>query len=318
LERAPQAYYQTSWPVRDQSGELARAFESLRQIHYTAEYRTWVFAETAGVTGADVSRGGWESRADTSFTQTRSKRGTAAIIARSGNRVQLLTTNHVVQFPARQVDYFESREAVVGDPALTRRVASVSVLTSEQGMLVPHPSRRPFEVLARDERHDLALVGLELYETSDTSRYLPLAMPNGDARRLSWGSFVYVLGFPSGYPMVTRAIVSNPDWDGRGAFITDGLWNEGISGGLILAVRGDTEILEPVGLARAGAAARELRLQPDTLEIPAEARSRGYTGPIFVETVLRIQYGITLPVSMTRVTEFLDRHRAALRSRGWG
>ena len=32
----------------------------------------------------------------------------------------------------------------------------------------------------------------------------------GDASRLTWGSFVYVLGYPQGYPMVTRGIVSLP------------------------------------------------------------------------------------------------------------
>jgi hypothetical protein len=117
--------------------------------------------------------------------------------------------------------------------------------------------------------------------------------------------------------MVTRSIVSNPNWDGRGGFISDGLWNEGISGGLILAIRGGTGDLEAVGLARAGAAMTELRLQPDTLSTPSGGETRRYEGMLYIESVLRIQYGITLPVSMTVVMGFLDRNRAALRSRGY-
>lgn len=316
-EQIPQAYYQTAWPARDHSGELTRAFDSVKRVTYTAEYETWLFAEDAAITDSDIATDRFRARADTSFSASRSKSGTATIIARSGNRLTLLTTNHVVHFPERQIEYWGGEADRAGGAATPRRVASVSLRTSERGLLIPHPGMRPFEVLARDERNDLAILGLELVETMDTSRFAPLDLATGDARRLAWGSFVYVLGFPSGYPMVTRAIVSNPNWDGRGAFVTDGLWNEGISGGLILAVRGGTESLEPVGLARAGAAAREFRLQPDTLRVTAEAGSQGYTGPVFAESVLRIQYGITLPVSMTRATEFLDRHRAELRSRGY-
>jgi len=172
-------------------------------------------------------------------------------------------------------------------------------------------------VLARDEHYDLALLGMELGELSDTTLFPPLALQTGDSKRLSWGSFLYVLGYPAGYRMVTRSIVSNPNWDGRGGFISDGLWNEGISGGLILAIRGETGNLEPVGLARAGAATSELRLQPDTLSAAAAGETRRYEGMLYVESVLRIQYGITLPVSMTAVSDFVERNRAALRARGY-
>jgi hypothetical protein len=314
--RGPQAYYQTAFPEHDTSRELARTFASVKQISFTAEYRTYLFPAEAGITEEDVRSGRFRARADSSFPESLSKAGTATIIARSGTHVTLLTTDHVVHLPALRISYYDEGPGRSG-AAGPRRVASASVRTSQRGTLVPHPGRGPLEVLARDEHNDLALLGMELGELSDTTLFPPLALRTGDSKRLSWGSFLYVLGYPAGYRMVTRSIVSNPNWDGRGGFISDGLWNEGISGGLILAIRGETGALEPVGLARAGAATSELRLQPDTLSAATAGETRRYEGMLYVESVLRIQYGITLPVSMTAVSDFLERNRAALRARGY-
>lgn len=306
----PQAYYQTAYPTYDTSRELTRAFEAVKRIGFSAEYVTYVFSRTAGVTDAMVFAGGFESRADTVYPESEHKAGTATIISRSGQRIALLTVNHVTQFPPMHIRYYED-DTGMGP----KRVASVAVRQSVRGVLVPHPGRGNLVVLARDERNDIALLGLELGEHSDTAQFRVASFPGGDSGRLSWGSFVYVVGYPAGYPMVTRGIVSNPDWDGHGSFVTDGLWNEGISGGLILAVRGETGTLEAVGLARAGAAGREVRLQPDTAGIPVRSESRRYEGALYIESVLRIQYGITLPISIALVNEFIDAHSARLRTR---
>lgn len=311
-----QAYYQTSFPLHDTSRDLEEAVRSVKQISYTAEYITHLFTWEEGVTEADLLAGDVADRAARSFPEVQSKAGTATIIGRSMDRITLLTTHHVVYLPEVLVQFYEAelRTRRAGPP----RVASVSYRTSELGGLLQHPDLGPFEVLARDDVNDLAILGMRLREWSDASQYPPLRLQIGDARRLSWGSFVYVMGFPRGYPMVTRAIVSDPDRDGHGAFFTDGLWNEGISGGMILAVRGETGALEPVGLARAGAADRELRLLPDTTGITVDQDLvRPYEGTLYLESFLRIQYGITLSVSMTVVNEFLSRSRAAVRTRGY-
>lgn len=309
------AYYQTSFPIHDTSRDLEEAVRSVKQISYTAEYTTHLFTFEEGVTEADL-RGDVSGRAARTFQEVQSKAGTATIIGRSMDRITLLTTHHVVYLPEVVVQFYEQEPGARRNTPL--RVSSVSYRTSELGGLLQHPDLGPFEVLARDDVNDLAVLGMRLREWSDAAQYPPIRLRMGDARQLSWGSFVYVLGFPRGYPMVTRAIVSDPDRDGRGAFFTDGLWNEGISGGMILAVRGETGALEPVGLARAGAADRELRLLPDTTGLPVdEDIVRPYEGPLFLESFLRIQYGITLSVPMTVVNEFLSGSRGLVRSRGY-
>jgi len=313
-EGRTQAYYQTAFPSHDTSGELAEAMRAVKQISYTAEYVTYLFTYEEGVTEADALAGDVSARAIESFPEAQSKAGTATIIGRSLDRITLLTTHHVVYLPPVLLQFYEEE----GRPSHPPRVASASYRISEVGGLLQHPDLGSFEVLARDDVNDLAILGMRLRNWSVASDYPPLRLRIGDPRRLSWGSFVYVLGFPRGYPMVTRAIVSDPDRDGRGSFFTDGLWNEGISGGMILAVRGETGELEPVGLARAGAADRELRLLPDTTGISVHSDLvRPYAGPLYLESFLRIQYGITLSVPMTAVSEFLSRTRGRVRSLGY-
>lgn len=315
VERGPQAYYQTAFPTHDTSRDLERAFQSLRRVVFTGEYRTYFFAPEAAVTVADLQDPAVLGRATEQLVETHSKAGTAVLVARTDRLGAYVTNNHVVRFAPARVRYFE--EDVTRRPRAERRVASYSVLTHEWGGLAEHPGLGMLTVLARDSAQDIAIFEIPLPRGEAADRFRPMSAPPGDARRLSLGSFVYVLGYPSGYPMVTRAIVSDPNRDRRGGFLTDGLWNEGISGGPILAVRGETGTLEWVGITRAGAGAREIRLQPGEMEAPDEDFGILYDGPVYAEATLRIQYGIALSVSMTALRRFVDIHRAALDRRGY-
>ena len=314
VERGPQAYYQTAYPVHDTSEELARLFLSVKQVIFNADYRTYAFREDSGVTEADVFTGAFQAKADSAYPESVTKSGTATVVARLGNRVRLLSTDHVSRFPETRIQYWDEEAPASRGRTASRRVSSVSVLVSQQGTLLPPTGTAPLRVLARSDGDDLALLEAALSEAADTVQFPALRLAAGNARRLSWGSFVYVVGYPRSTPMVTRAIVSDPDRDKRGGFVTDGLWNEGISGGLILAVRGDTGELEVVGMARAGVGEREIQLRPDTTGMGNATEVRRYDGPLYVQSSLRVRYGITLPVSMTVIEDFLRRNRVTLRS----
>jgi S1-C subfamily serine protease len=307
------SYYLTA-PGYDVSPELEELFRSVHQIEYTAEYTTYTFDEAAGVTEDDIYAGGFEARADTSYSETLAKAGTATVIRRSVNRLTLLTVAHVVRYPEFRFQFYEDapgRRSRASD--VRRRVASASVLIAERGHLLPRSGPLRFEVQAMDERLDLAMLRIDLSGRVEADRFPAVALDAGNARSLAWGSFLYVLGYPRGYPLVTRMIVSNPDRDGQGGFITDGIWNEGMSGGLIVAIRGNTGALELVGLARASAAEREFRLVPDTAGIVPGAPTFRYDGPLWLETGLRPTYGIGLPIPMTSIEGFLRAHRVVLR-----
>jgi hypothetical protein len=317
VERGPQAYYQTGFPTQDVSGQLEETFRSVKRIRVTGVYDHYRFSPGAAPLEGDPLGADVLARAVDTFTNSTSREASAVQVARANRRVTLLTNQHAIHFPDTVVEYAEAagrtRRATPG----RRPIERVSVKRDQYNLVMDREGIQPFEILARDAQADLAFIGASYPMGTESQVLSVLQMQVGDADRLSWGSFVYVLGHPGGYPIVTRGIVSDPRREATASFLIDGLWNEGISGGLILAVRGVDGSLEWVGIARAAAGRIEHRLTPDPEAIGDLDQRLLYEGRIYLEEVQRILYGISLSVPMTTIRQFISRNRADLRGRGW-
>jgi hypothetical protein len=99
--------------------------------------------------------------------------------------------------------------------------------------------------------------------------------------------------------------VSDPGYAGDDGFLLDGLFNRGISGGIILAVRGDTGALEWVGMASSASAASEFMLMPERRDVREEGVLVPYEGRLYLERTARIEYGITFSVPASAISRFL-------------
>lgn len=325
VERGPQAYYRTGFPTFDTSERLERILESVMALRVTAKYRSFRFApDAAPVEGDPIDDAQLRQAADTTEMEV-SRRATAIVVGVDGNKILLLSTHHAVQVPDTLVEHFRTEPAgerdspeALGSPG-GRRIRSVSVLTGTASWGVGPEELHFFEVLASDERSDLAFLGIEHPDGEAGSRMSVLPALAGISSRLSWGSFVYILGYPAGYPMVTRGVVSRlkRTSDADGGFIVDGVGNRGMSGGPILAIRGDSDSVEWVGMARAAAVEVEHRLVPE--EGAEEERDPGipYDGPIYLQEIRRMLSGITLSISMDEIRRFADEHRRELEERGY-
>lgn len=317
--RGPEPYYRSRFPAGDPSGQLRTMLESVRQIRTTAYYRTYEFdRETAPAEGAPIDEELFARARDTVDADV-SRRATGVVVGGSGRRALLLTANHVVHFPDTLVERFGGTAGDRSTGAAAGKIRSVAVLTRRVDWVVGLPALDPFEVLASDGRSDLAFLGVEYDEGEAPAEVPVLGASPGDPDRLSWGSFVYVLGYPAGYPMVTRAIVGDPGTasDRPGSFTVDGVWNRGMSGGLILAVRSEGDTLEWIGTARAAAFELEHRLVPEEGAGEAADPSVPYRGSVYLEEEERILYGIGLSTSVEAVRRFADEHRARLRDLGY-
>ncbi len=317
VSQGPQAYYQTAFPGHDVSGQLEEAFQAVKRIRVTGVYEHYRFSPGTAPFAGDLLGPDILAQAVDTFTNTTSREASAVQVARSGRRVTLLTNHHAVQFPDTVVEYAETSAGRRITPPERRRIERVSVKRDQYNLVMDRAGIQPFQILAQDESSDLALIGATFAPGTPSQSFQVLRVPVGDADRLSWGSFVYVLGHPGGYPMVTRGIVSDPRREATASFVIDGLWNEGISGGLILAVRGTDGSLEWVGMARAAAGRIEHRLAPDPEALQDLDQRTLYEGRIYLEEVKRILYGISLSVPMNAIREFVTRNRADLRRRGW-
>jgi S1-C subfamily serine protease len=303
-DRGPQAYYQTGFPIHDTSAELARIFRSVKRLQVTGYYTTYRFTHADSITDADLRVRATYRRAVEQFSFDHTKTGTATIIGRTGNSFTLITNDHVTRFPDTLVVYF-AEDAAPGARRRPRFVETVSIRVDQRNFVLGLPEVARFRVLARDSAADLATLTVDQPDAATAGQVAVLRVPTGDPSRLVWGSFVYVLGYPRGFSMVTRGIVSDPNRNRDHAFLVDGLFNRGISGGLILAVRGDTGRLEWVGMASATSAQVEYMLTPERRELEDYGMLMPYDGRLFIERATRIDYGITFPVSMTLIQRFL-------------
>lgn len=309
-ERGPQAYYQTGWPVHDTSLELERVLRSVRRIQVTGHYRTFRFARADAVVPADLRTPSTYARAAERFTFDHTRAGTATIVQRTRTGLTLVTAEHITRLPDTLIVFHPSTEEDAGG----RYVESVSILMSSRSIVAGLPDAHPFTVMARDSAADIAAIRVALHGADQRADLPALRARAGDPARLVWGSFVYVVGFPRGHRMVTRAIVSEPGPPPDHPFLLDGLFNPGISGGLILAVRGDTGALEWVGLAVASSATSEFLLVPSQAGVEEYGMLVPYDGRVHLERVPRIDYGITFSVPVTAVRRFLSRSNVAIGS----
>jgi hypothetical protein len=237
--------------------------------------------------------------------------GTATVIYRGLDRIALLTCAHVVDHPDTVITYYMDE---LGEGR--RVIQSISVKRREQFYVIDILGGGDLKVLAVDPAHDLALLGKK--DLRETHRIPVLAYPAGDSRSLEWGSFVYLMGYPMGFKMITQGIVSNPNMDGDGAFLVDALFNRGFSGGIVLAIRDGVPNFELVGLAKSVSAEHKYVLRPlkETSEFLYDT-TVPYTGDIYVRSESDINYGITHAISVETIRRFVEENRDQLMREGY-
>ncbi len=304
--------YDSEFPYRGCSVELEKISESVRMLNSVAYYWTVPFDEKDRVRLQDINDQTLQRGAANSRYDNRSTSGTATIIYQSGKKVALLTCAHIIEFPDTVVSYF-----VRPDGSRTEYVSGVSIRQKQVNYVASLPEGGELEVLAIDRSVDVAILGREFQK--EPERPLPVfSYPCGSGRELEWGSFVYLFGYPAGWKMVTKGIVSDPNRDKGRTFLVDAALTMGASGGIALAVRDGVPNFELVGLVRLVKAQSLLLLTPVKEDRTAEYDPvTPYTGPVYVEKKIDVQYGITQVTSIDVVKDFVTGRKEALEKKGF-
>jgi len=312
----PQAYYRTGSPLRDISEDLEAMLPAVLRVRVRASYDTYVFEESSAPTLDELrsGRGDVLSRAVHVSVSSRTQVASAVVVAAFRGRGTLVTTEHGITLPDTTVVYFAVEQTPRPDAPLLQ---TLSIKREQTNTVVAPAFVEPFEVVGRSSQSDLAVLSVALSPGVPLHELSAIPVDPGQPRQLSWGSLVYIVGHPAGFQMVTRAIVSRPDLGPRDRFLTDGILNEGASGAPILAVRGDSEKLEWVGIVNAAASRTEYRL-----EAPGDPeRTPGpptlYDGPIYLSQSDVIRYGITFSIPIGEVRELLASLRPRLAEVGY-
>jgi len=304
--------YDTEFPYKDCSDQLERIAGTIKRLNHIAYYTAHILPYEAGITRAGIKDIKLQDSAIQTSTYHQTASGTATVIYADGRRVALMTCAHIIYAPDTLVTYYQEAP----DHRGPRYVQSVSIKQRQSNYVIDIPDGGDMQILAMDNRKDIAIIG----KSNQTSDRTPPVFdyPAGKARKLEWGSFVYVMGFPVGNKMITRGIVSNPKHDTSGSFLVDALFNRGFSGGLVLAIKDGVPNFELVGMAKSVSAASEYVLHPEqTVSQYQYDPTVSYTGKLYVRLKKDINYGITHALSMEAIRDFFNENKSEFNGRGF-
>jgi S1-C subfamily serine protease len=304
--------YDSEFPYRSSSQQLEQIMETVKRISCIAYYKMYTFPAGEKVKLRDLTPDLLDRNESKSVFTNNTASGTGTVIYSSGRKVALLTCAHVVGFPDTVVTYHIDAER-----KLTAYVASIAFKKRQSNFVAMLPDGGEMEILAIDQDADLAILGREL--TQQPPIPIPaFHYPLGSAKELEWGAFVYLFGYPSGYKMVTKGIVSSPNKDKYGSFLVDAVFNRGFSGGICLAIRDGIPNFELVGIIKLVSAHSSYIVTPGKEFGSAEFDSSvPYTGDVYIERKTEVEYGITQAIPVERIREFLERYSTLLSRQGY-
>jgi len=300
--------YDSEFPYKNCSEELQEISDAVTKVFCNTYYKNYYFSPDRRVVPKDINKKLLDTpdrRADLKSTVS----GTATVIYFQANRIALLTCAHVVTKPDTILSYFISE-----DKLSEKYIQTISIKQRQEILVYGMPEDGVFDVLLIDSENDIAIVNKEL-KSSTVAQIPVLNYPFGKAKELQWGSFVYLIGYPMGNKVITRGIVSQPDRDKRGAFLIDALFNRGLSGGILLAVRDGVPNFEVVGITTSAAAETETVLVPDRNKNYDETVP--YEGKIYVDNKKSINYGITKAISAEAILNLIKENRNDLLRKGY-
>lgn len=304
--------YDTEFPYKTCSKQIGEVARSIKKIHCIAEYKTYIFPQDMKVTEDMIDKKFLRNKNITKQFDSESVIGTATIIFYNGERIGLLTSAHIVNYPDTIIGYYE-----VMKRGEIETIQTFSVKSRQLNYVRDLPISKNLKILAIDEDQDIAILGEEV-DQEKTREIHVFDYPMGDSDELEWGSFVYIMGYPSGYQMITRGIVSTPGGKHKKNFLIDALFNKGISGGIVLAIRDGVPNFEMVGMAKSVAASYENILVPEEeSHVRKYNPSMAYDGSTYVKVKKNINYGITYSVAANSIRDFIKDNEMKLAEQGY-
>ncbi len=296
--------YDSEFPVQNVSDELDYLSTTVRKLDCLVFYMTYVFPPDNPLDKNKLTEAKLKEYSVGEDVTNESVSGTATIVYFDGKQVGLLTCAHVVDFPDTLFNYYSEGG-----------LQSISIKLKQQNFVSGLPDGEEVEVIALDKKKDIALISKHVFASLPPPSVL--SYPIGKTKDLEWGTVVYAMGYPLGNLMVTRAIVSNPDKADNGMFLTDALYNHGISGAPVLALRDGVPNFEWVGLASSSSAESIHYLKPSE-DIPQFiAPNSPYSAEVFIDHKKLINYGVTYSVSIEEIVKFLSVNKKVIQQKGF-
>ena len=299
--------YDSEFPYKGASDELREISQTVHRINSTAFYKTYLFDQSTQLTKENLTAADLSKIAISEGYADQSTSGTGTAVFYNEGKIAILTCAHVVEDPDTIISYFADEEG-----QFTEFIEAVFIKERQSIYAIGFPEGSEFEILAVDEKIDLAVIGKD-YKSLSNIKFPVFNYPLGLAKELDWGSFVYVFGYPIHHQMVTKAIVSNPNRDEKGSFLIDAVINNGMSGGVVLAIRDGVPNFEMVGIIEWVPEVEENVLAPKKLNNNESYNPIvPYEGEEYVKRFSSIRYGIARVIPVETIKQFFRDNREGL------
>ena len=299
--------YDSEFPYKGASDELREISSTVHRINSSVIYKTYTFDEKSKLTLNDLKSTKLNEIAVSEGYADQNNSGTGTVIYFNEGKVAILTCAHVVEFPDTTISYFPA-----SDGSFTNFIQVIFIKERQSIYAVGFPEGGEFEIISSDKKQDIAIIGKDYKALSDL-RFPVFNYPFGKGRELDWGSFVYIFGYPINNQMITKAIVSNPNKDELGSFLVDAVVNNGMSGGVVLAIRDGVPNFELVGMIQWVPEEEENILVPKALKNNERYNPIvPYTGEEYVKRFSSIRYGIARVISAERISSFIFDNKTRL------
>jgi hypothetical protein len=303
--------YDTEFPYRDCSQQLNNISRSVFKIYCMAEYKSFVLNPHDRLLPGDISMDNLFLSTEHTVKSTKANTGTGLLIYYDNTHIALLTCAHILNFPDTLYTYYNDN-----DPYTPDYLQGIAVKSRQMNFIRGYPEGSDLEILAMDQEKDLAIIGKTLERSQSDLVVFPY--PLGHSEELEWGSFAYILGYPMGYQMITRGIVSRPEHLSDEAFLIDANFNEGFSGGIVLSIKDGIPNFEMVGMGKSASATYENVLVPyDPHNSIIFNPDIPYEGDAYVSRKTNLNYGVTFAIATTAIREFYEQNRKSLNGKGF-
>ncbi len=297
--------YDSEFPDKTVSDQLDEISRTVKKIDCLAFYMTYIFPEGNTIQIDSLTEDDLKKKTSGSAITNKSVSGTVTLTYYDGKTLGMLTCAHVIDFDDTIYNWYDEHRT---------KLYSVSIKLRQQNYVAGLPGGNAIEVVAIDKKNDIAFLRKELAPHVEKPQILDLRV--GKSKDLEWGTFVYIMGYPLGNLMVTRAIVSNPGKTKGDVFLTDALYNKGISGSPVFALRDGATHFEWVGMAKSASVDHIVYLAPDEEHLDVIDTEQPFDGTQFIKQNARINYGITYSVTIDAILRFLKENKEKLEQAG--
>jgi hypothetical protein len=304
--------YDSEFPYKSTSDELNKISETIQRVNTTAFYKIYLFDETENFTLNDITNKRLSEIASKEALADNSSSGTAVTIYSENGNVALLTCAHTITFPDTIIAYKYDDLGFA-----TNYIESISIKEKQIIYVAGFPEGSQVEVLAIDTHSDIALIGRK-YGAQKGIFFPAFNYPIGKAKEVEWGTFVYLVGYPINFKIITKAIVSSPRRDEAGSFLVDAVINPGFSGGLVLAIRDGVPNFELTGMVQWVPEEEESLIYPENLKVKTSYNPVvPYEGNLYVRKHSSIRYGIAKIIPVESIMIFLNQNKSYLNEKGF-